>query len=183
MSPLRSLAALRRVASPLATLPLAALCLVLPLAGCASTSQSQTNGGEDSELRVIEPVEIKQTMRGDVSTFQEPGAFLFKREAEFEAYRRGPLMELDVDWGNSDVVVVSLGAQPTGGYWVSITGAQRVGPKLYVQAIASRPAAEDMVTQVITYPVSVAVVEKTPAGTVTPEVESVTGEEPPEPAE
>ncbi|MFW6335823.1 MAG: protease complex subunit PrcB family protein [Phycisphaeraceae bacterium] len=162
-----------------AVLPLAALCLVLPLAGCASPSQSGTDG-EDAGPRVIEPVEIEQTMRADASTFQEPGAFLFKREAEFEAYRRGPLMELDVNWSDSDVVVVALGAQPTGGYWVHVTAAQRAGSRLYVQAIASRPAAEDVVTQAITYPVSVAVVEKTPAGSVTPEVESVTGEEPPE---
>lgn len=165
-----------------ANLPLAALCLLLPLAGCVSQSPTEGDraGDGDGESQSVEPVEIKRSLRADASTFQEPGAFLFKREADFQAYRRGPLMDLKVDWGSSDVVVVALGAQPTGGYWVHITGAQRVGPKLYVQAIASRPAAEDVVTQAITYPVATAVIEKTPAGSVTPEVESVTGQEPPE---
>lgn len=163
-----------------AALSFAALFLTLPLAGCASPSQTPDAAGEESGPRVVAPVDIQRTMRADVSTFQEPGAYLFKREADFEAYRRGPLMDMDVAWGSSDVVVVALGAQPTGGYWVHINGAQRVGPKLYVQAIASRPAAEDVVTQAITYPVAVAVIEKTQAGSVTPEVESVTGEEPPE---
>ena len=157
---------------------LSAPCLTAVLLLCLGACQTETRESqapEPSGPQAVEPVEIMESMSVEASTFSEPGAYLFKREQDFESYRRGRLVDLEVDWDDSDVVVLALGSQPTGGYWAKIRSAQRVGPTLYIQAVANRPGPDEMVTQALTFPVAVAVVEKSAAGTVVPEVDSVTG--------
>lgn len=163
----------RFTAPPLMALALLVVGATIP--GC-QTGDADTNGRAEAR---VEPVDLQRSMSLEASTFAEPGAMLFKDEATFEPYRSGGLADLEVNWTQSDVVVVALGAQPTGGYWVKLTGAQRVGPQLYVQATASRPGPDAMVTQAVTYPIALGVIEKSPAQVVVPEVESLTGAEMP----
>lgn len=68
-----------------------------------------------------------------------------------------------VRWGQQVVVVVGQGTQPTGGYWVRVTGVElgerRGKPWLTVRYMANRPGPGDIVTQALTQPYSAVVVD------------------------
>ena len=57
-----------------------------------------------------------------------------------------------VDFTKSMVMVVFLGSRNTAGYRVTITGMERDGATLAVTYREERPAARDILAQVITFP-------------------------------
>jgi hypothetical protein len=92
------------------------------------------------------------------------------------------LSELEVDLDQYDLVLVALGQQPTGGYWVHITGLQRVGDVIYVEGIANAPADDEAVTQAQTYPYAAAVIPKVNAAlALRSSIQSVQSQQPPTP--
>ena len=146
----------------------AAACLIaVPLAGCANESQ-QTAPPEEPPPTVeampldrVQRIEILGKVIGDLPLGME-GTVARLTEAQFEEAqmaREG----FTPDFARHDVIVVSLGEQPTGGYVADITALQRVGDTVYVEAVASAPGPAEEVTQAVTHPFSAVIVDKLPA--------------------
>jgi hypothetical protein len=57
-----------------------------------------------------------------------------------------------VNWKNDMVITASNGSKPTAGYNMQITGVQRVGADVIVRVRETRPAADVITAQVVTYP-------------------------------
>jgi hypothetical protein len=57
-----------------------------------------------------------------------------------------------VDWTRDMVITASNGSKPTAGYGLRITSVQRVGKDIVVRVRETRPAADVITAQVITYP-------------------------------
>ena len=68
----------------------------------------------------------------------------------------------DIDWDKQMLVVVAAGAKPTGGFRVEIESLRIKDRTLTVNWKLHRPAAGDIVTQVITHPSQVVLVERWP---------------------
>lgn len=128
-----------------------------------------------------EPVEILAHAHGDDAALARGTVRLIKSADELPALGLGGLPELgDVDFDSQDVVIFALGEQTTGGYWVQITGIQRVGDVLYVQALVNRPAEDETVTQAITHPYAAAVIAETEAVRALSDPTEVVGQPMPE---
>ncbi len=106
---------------------------------------------------------IDHVDRGDSAALTLPGVRLIKSEEQLRALGSDELLAIAVDFDDSDLVVVSMGEQPTGGYWCDVTAVQQVGNTLWVQATVNRPGEDEVVTQALTYPYCAAVIEKTAA--------------------
>jgi hypothetical protein len=65
-----------------------------------------------------------------------------------------------VDFARSMVVGVFLGTRPTGGYTVEITNVQVEGKDLVVTYQERKPGPDELVTQVITSPYDLAIVDR-----------------------
>lgn len=150
--------------------------LAVTLTGCGGGNKA-TGPTSDVGLPIAaEPVEIVDKTRGDQPAFSMPGAILIKTSEDLAAEGLDGIEGLNVDLASHDVIVVSLGEQPTGGYWTDITGAQLVGDTLWVQATVNRPADSDGVTQAITYPFAAASIANTTATRVHLEPREVIGQ-------
>jgi hypothetical protein len=150
---------------------------LLVLGGC----QQKGDGPLVDETAVAEPVEIlSQTCGDDVQLTLPMGVELVRNETELRALGSSELAEMDVNFRRHDLVVLSLGEQPTGGYWGRITGIQQVGDVLYVQGIANAPGAGMSVTQALTHPYCVARIAKTTASEARSDITAVQGQEKPQ---
>lgn len=65
-----------------------------------------------------------------------------------------------IDWNKQMLVVVAAGAQPTGGYSIEFLSLPARDRKLTVNWRLNRPADGAVVTQAITYPAQMALVER-----------------------
>jgi len=81
----------------------------------------------------------------------------------------------DIDFSQYSLLLLTLGEQPTGGYWCRITGVQHRTGVLYVQGIANRPGPNEAVTQAKSYPYAAAVIANIGVDSIHPEITSVTG--------
>jgi hypothetical protein len=77
---------------------------------------------------------------------------------------RPPLPRIDFD--RQMVVAVGLGERPTGGYTVTITGAEERGGILHVRYEERRPRPDELVTQALTAPYHIRVLPRSDAGQV-----------------
>jgi hypothetical protein len=77
---------------------------------------------------------------------------------------RPPLPRLD--FSRQMVVAMGLGERPTGGFAVTIVGAEERRGVLYVRYEERRPRPEEMVTQALTTPYHVRVLPRSDAGQV-----------------
>ena len=66
-----------------------------------------------------------------------------------------------VDFGRYMVIVASMGARPTGGYWIEVEGVHRRGSDLYVVVQEVSPARSCGVTMAITTPMTALLVPRT----------------------
>lgn len=141
------------------------------LAGCASDQ------GMDpaAKLGSTEPVSISEKIMGSDPGFDEPGVFVAKSVDDLIAMGSLDLVGKDIDFNTSMVLVVALGEQPSGGYWVTIEAVQRKDQTLYVQGVANAPAPDQMTTQQMTYPYAAAVLPRMEVTQIMPEIESVVG--------
>jgi hypothetical protein len=121
-------------------------------------------------------VSILDGRAGSAAALTQPGTMLISTADQLAELGVDELADLDVAFGSEQVVIVALGEQPTGGYWVRIDGLQQVGDTLYVQGTANRPAPDALVTQALTYPYAAVTIPAVDAELVVPDITSVTGQ-------
>ena len=142
-------------------LGLALLALSVAMLGaCKSDGKKVTEpsswfGGDDTEA-----VAIHNHWQGSDPAFKTAGGVLIDSAAKLQETGSTELTNLNVNFDTQSIVVFSLGEQPTGGYWAWITGVQRSGGKLWVQATVNRPADGAATAQVMSYPVAAAVIDR-----------------------
>lgn len=154
-----------------ATLVLFAAVGLVTLAGCAGSGNGKSTGGD----MLAQPVEIVSQVHGDKAVLDMPMVSLIDSAEAYESLFAGEV-PVDVDFASQQAIVLALGQQPTGGYWISADAVQRVGNTLYVQATANRPGPDAMTTQALTYPFAVAVIPSQGNVTLVSDVVSVAGQ-------
>ena len=148
--------------------------------GCAQEQQAGMDGARPRAAAKAEPVPVLNQVRGSDEALQEPGVRLLTTAAAAEQAGVSHVAEgLGVNWDEQSLVLLTLGQQPTAGYWAQIRGVQQVGDVLYVEGTANRPAEDAALAQVVTYPYAAAVIRNTGATRALISVESVVGQETP----
>ena len=148
-----------------------AICAVT-LVGC----ESQTTKPAFDSVDATAPVEILRSKNGSDAALADHGLLLINSDEQLEALDAEALFALDVDFETESLVLVTLGRQPTGGYLIKITALSRAGSALYVHGLATRPGPDQATVQILTYPYAAAVIVKTQAATLRPEIDStITG--------
>lgn len=154
---------------PIYTVILALLCIT----GCANppwaTKQKPQKG-----------VRIIRQLQGDHLSFSEPTIKLINDHNELFALGIDELSDLRANFRQHSLLIVAAGQKPTSGYWIYVTGLQVQGESLFFQGMANKPSQADMVAQVLTYPYTAVLISKVRAQRVHPEIESVTGADPPQ---
>jgi hypothetical protein len=69
-------------------------------------------------------------------------------------------MKVDVDWNKHMLIVVTAGAQPTGGYRVEITDLRQSGETMTVHWKLHKPMPGALTTSALTHPAEMVLVEK-----------------------
>ena len=130
------------------------------LVGCSSGPEVQDTPTTEVPLDEVEMVEVLGKAGGDMATGigQTVTRLTEPQFREMSLARPG----FEPDFAKHDVVLLTLGEQPTGGYAADITALQRVGDTLYVQATATAPGPAAEVTQVVTHPFSAVIIDKQP---------------------
>ena len=136
-------------------------------AGCQSVERTATTA--------VVPVAIADHHHNNDPGLPSHEVVLVNSRRELEALGSTDLVNTDIDFANTSLLVLSLGGKPTGGYWVCITGVQRQGEKLYVQGVVNQPGPDEAVAQTVTHPYCAVETEKIYGTTVYPEIEAVTG--------
>ena len=93
--------------------------------------------------------------QGSSSGIQEPRAVIVRSADEWQTLWKshaGVQAPPAVDFSKDMVAAVFLGTRPTGGYSVAIAGARREKDVLIVEYVERVPAADALVTQVLTSP-------------------------------
>lgn len=134
------------------------------LAACEATPSKSIGG------RTV-PVSILQHHQADDPMFKEVSAVLINSHEELDASASLVLADLDVDFSSHSLVVLAAGEQATGGWSATITGVQQRGDALYFQGVIDHPGEDDAVSQALTYPIAVAVIEKVNTSILHPEIE------------
>jgi len=148
--------------------------LSLCLLGCGKVTVVNTNGPSDPTP--ASKLNIQQQITGQSMALKLPNVFLINTEAHLNGTRSNKLKSLDVDFNKQSVVLIALGEQKTGGYWIKITGIEASdNGDAFVQAIVNKPSKTDTVTQALTYPFAAIVTGKI-TGKIIPEIESVQGQ-------
>lgn len=125
------------------------------LAGCSSTGEARPEGS----------VQIRQITQSAHCGLTGPGVAYLRSSEERETVLdvRGQNMATDavrnVDLSREDLVIVTLGQKPTGGYSVGLRDALEQDRVLDLVMQVNAPAPDMMVTQVITSPCVVLAVE------------------------
>lgn len=147
------------------TMPvLVAVTGAVALTGCGSDPEAAgVSQAPRPTATVSEPVEVLAATRGDDAALTRGMVRLIDNAEELADLGLDGLTGLDPQFDGQDVVVFALGEQPTGGYWVDITGLQLVSGVLYVQATVNRPGPDEQVTQGVTHPYAAAVIRETGA--------------------
>lgn len=159
-----------------AIVPLLAAAL---LVGCAAPEPTAEAPPPGIDPDTIEPVHVVEQLHGNDPALAEARLELIESPEGFDALGTDlALSPADVDFETQNVLVFALGEQPTGGYWVQITGAQRVDDTLWVQIVANAPDDEQAVTQELTYPYAAAVIPRVDVARVAEDIEQVRGASP-----
>lgn len=155
-----------------------ALCFAttLTLVGCGEVTVVNSNRQPGTQIAAADAYTIQQQITGQSMALKLPNVFLINSEEQINATRSKQLKELTVDFDTQSIVLIALGEQKSGGYWVKITGIQPGdNGDAYVQATVNKPAKDQMTTQGMTYPFTAIITNKV-TGTVIPEIESVEGQ-------
>ena len=153
------------------SLPLAIAAVLL--VGCQTDTSRQDVAGPGLER--VQPVSIVEQVLGDDPALDTAAVRLIDSQQQLDDLGVTRLNQLNINFARHQLVIASLGEQPTGGYWAHIDAVQRVGDVLYVEGRANRPGPDDAVTQAITHPFAAAVIERTGARTLRSDVDSVQG--------
>jgi uncharacterized protein YceK len=152
-----------------------ALVLCFTLTGCGKVTVINSNE-QGTEVTAASTLMIEQQVTGQSMALKLPNVFLINSEEQINATRSKQLKDLKIDFTKQSIVLIALGEQKSGGYWVNITGIQPAeNGNAYVQATVNKPSKAQMTTQALTYPFAAIVTGKI-TGNVIPEIESVEGQ-------
>ena len=159
----------RRLAlPPTAALALAAALLLSACSSDASDPTRSTELGSEQRLEVVSDSAFDARVAAirSHSAISRAERHVIRDEAAWRTFWRravwggtAPLPE--VDFSRHAVVVVAMGARPTGGYWVDIERVLVGARALRVEALASSPGRECIVTMATTAPLDAVLVERT----------------------
>ena len=137
---------------------------------------------QKTPMPMTDPVPVLRRASGsDAGVMTEPLEVTLINSADQLAAAAGDkLASLAVDFEHESLLVLSLGEQATGGYWVRMTAVQQAGDGLYVQGVVNVPAEGEPVTQGLTHPYDAVVIAKSMAKMIHPEMKNVAGQAPPE---
>jgi PrcB C-terminal len=132
-------------------------------------------------MPATDPVPILRRASGsDMAVKTEPLEVTLINSADALTAAAGDkLAALAVDFAHESLLVLSLGEQPTGGYWVRMTAVQQGPGGLYVQGLVNVPGDGEQVTPEKTYPYDAVVIPKSADQMVHPEMKNVAGQKPP----
>ena len=147
----------------------------LSLIGCGKITVVNSNN-QTAPAVASNTLNIEQQINGQSMALTRPNVFLINSEEQINATRSRQLKDLKIDFNTQSIVLIALGEQKSGGYWVKITGIQPAdNGDAYVQAIVNKPGKGQTTTSALTYPYAAIVTGKI-TGNVIPEIESVTGQ-------
>ncbi len=101
------------------------------------------------------PAAVPTVAQGPSSGVEEPRQVVVRSPAEWDTLWKahaGPQTAPAVDFSTSMVAAVFLGTRPSGGFRAEIVGVRRENDALVVEYVERRPAADAIVTQVLTSP-------------------------------
>ena len=150
------------------------LVALVGLTACESTSAPETEDAKLSDV-LAEPVEVVESVHGAHGGPEFKGARLATTPEQLKAMGEAGESLGEVDFGQHSVVVVSLGEQPTTGYWARIDSVALQGETLIVSYTANKPA--EAAGQALTQPFAAAVVAVTGVTEVVENPTQVTGED------
>ena len=153
---------------------LAAAALVALLIGGCNGKLDNGQGGPLVD-EPTQPLAIVQQIQGSDSGLAGAMVLVINSAAELEELGSTDLAEHAIDFGEHSVVLVAWGECPTAGYAVRIDAVQQAGDWLFVQGLATQPAPDQMVADVLTYPYAAAVIGKVDASLVKSEIDTIEG--------
>jgi hypothetical protein len=101
------------------------------------------------------PAAMATIAGGASSGIEDPRELIVRSSAEWNAVWKshaGPQTAPAVDFSTHLVAAVFLGSRPTGGFGVEIVRTRRENEALVIEYVERRPAADTLVTQVLTSP-------------------------------
>ena len=149
-----------------------ALTPAVVLTGCKTSSDSVG-------LPLAEPVAILEDASGSSEALSTAATTLITNQADWEAGGFAEACPAPMDFAAHDVVVVAMGEQTSGGYWVHINAIQLVGSEMYVQFTLNSPGEDEVAAAVMTYPFHAVAIPKTGATLVVADPTLVSGQEQP----
>lgn len=153
-----------------------AFVLCFTLAGCGEVTVVNSNQQQETEVTAADTLSIQQQITGQSMALKLPNVFVINSQEQINATRSRQLKQLQIDFSKQSIVLIALGEQKSGGYWVHINGIQPAeNGNAYVQATVNKPAKDQITTKGMTYPFAAIVTGKI-TGTVIPEIESVVGQ-------
>jgi hypothetical protein len=120
------------------------------------SNDSRLHGWRALVAQVTPAVLLSVTVaQGTMSNIEEPRTVVVRTAAEWQALWKEHDPEHAapaVDFAQSMVVGVFLGARPTAGFAVEITAVKADGNRTIVEYVERRPSRDDFVAQVVTSP-------------------------------
>lgn len=131
-----------------------------------------------------QPIPIVVQYLGSDCALTEPSVKLITSTTQLQSMHCAALvaqLEHEIQFARYSLLLLTLGEQGSSGYWCQITAVQHRTGVLYVQGIANRPAPDQPVAQVVTYPYAVAIIPNLGVDSIHAEIVSVTGAALPQP--
>ena len=158
-----------------------AAALLLAVVGCQN--QTKTQPASEAVTVLAQPVPIQACWQGAADpALASHQLLLVTSEDQLQALGAPSLKDAQVDFDQNDAVLVTMGQQPTGGYWICVDAIQKVGDVLYLQGRANAPGEEAVVTLAQTHPYCLVTIPKCADGdtlTLRSEFTSVAGQDQP----
>ena len=119
--------------------------LAVTLTGCTSAPQ---------------PVALAGRVNGSNAALKYADLQLINSKADLEKFGCKDLCKQPIDFEHNSLLVVTLGTQPTAGYWTRIAAVERQGDTLLVQVLTNRPGPHQNVAQEATNPYDAVLIAK-----------------------
>jgi hypothetical protein len=134
-----------------------ALTVVAGLSATAGLAVVLTQSGRFIPSPIPLPVSYERLERGFFSGLQERGTWVVQDGetwAELWVRIKGDVHAKPpaVDFSTTTVVVVAMGAKPTGGHSISVDSIYKIGDRMFVQLNEASPSPGCAVPQVLTQP-------------------------------
>ncbi|MBX2851850.1 MAG: protease complex subunit PrcB family protein [Phycisphaeraceae bacterium] len=134
------------------------------LVGCRGDGDGAASSESGPDL--AQPVTILERVNGNSAALKTIGKMHIETEEAYAALGDANIFPGEIDFGASDLVIVALGEQRTGGYSVNIESIQLQGGELAVTGKATVPGPDAITTQALTYPYSAVLIPNTAADKV-----------------